>query len=138
MVHCTRTFVLHPQPDLKRGFPVFLQPAIRKGERMPKAFYAVLANSLVASVITTSVWFAVTFWAYLETQSVIVTSVMAGIFLVTIAVSGIYLGSLVDRFPKKTVILLSSLSSLVLFALAGAIYAFSPAEAFRHAGSPLL
>lgn len=63
---------------------------------------------------------------------------MAGIFLVTIAVSGIYLGSLVDRFPKETVILLSSLSSLVLFALAGAIYAFSPAEAFRHAGSPLL
>ena len=105
---------------------------------MPKAFYAVLANSLVASVVTTCVWFAVTFWAYLATKSVIVTSVMAGIFLVTIAVSGIYLGSLVDRFPKKTVILLSSLGSLLLFALAGTVYAFSPAEAFHDPANPLL
>jgi DHA3 family multidrug efflux protein-like MFS transporter len=36
------------------------------------------------------------------------------------------------------VILLSSLSSLVLFALAGAVYAFSPVEAFDNPGSPQL
>jgi MFS transporter, DHA3 family, multidrug efflux protein len=36
---------------------------------MTKLFYAVLANSLVASVTNTFVWFAVTFWVYLETKS---------------------------------------------------------------------
>ena len=105
---------------------------------MPRAFYAVLVNTLVASITTTCVWFAVTFWAYLQTGSVVVTSVMAGIFLVTVAVSGFYLGSLVDRLPKKTVILLSSAGTLVLFSLAGAIYAFSPAAAFTDPASPQL
>lgn len=105
---------------------------------MSRSFIAVLINSLAASVVTTCVWFAITFWAYLQTQSVIVTSVMAGIYLVTMAVSGIYLGSLVDRFPKKNVILCSSLGSLLLFALAGAIYVFSPAGAFTDPSNPLL
>ena len=105
---------------------------------MPKAFYAILVNTLLASITTTCVWFAVTFWAYLQTGSVVVTSVMAGIFLVTVALSGFYLGSLVDRLPKKTVILLSSAGTLVLFSLAGAIYAFSPAAAFTDPASPQL
>lgn len=47
---------------------------------MPKLFYEVLANSLAASVTNTFVWFAVTFWVYLETRSVTVTSVMAGVY----------------------------------------------------------
>ena len=67
-----------------------------------KTFYAILANSLVASLTNTFVWFAVTFWVYLETKSVIATSVMAGVYTTTVAVSGFFLGSLVDRYPKKT------------------------------------
>jgi len=35
-----------------------------------KTFYAVLANSLAASLTNTFVWFAVTFWVYLQTKSV--------------------------------------------------------------------
>ena len=85
---------------------------------MPKLFYAVLANTIVASTTNTFVWFAVTFWVYLQTKSVIATSVMAGIFTVTVAFSGFLLGSLVDRYPKKTAMMLSSLCSLVFFALA--------------------
>ena len=60
----------------------------------------------------TFVWFAVTFWVYLKTQSVIATSVMAGVYSTTVAVSGFFLGSLVDRFPKKRVMLVSSVASL--------------------------
>jgi DHA3 family multidrug efflux protein-like MFS transporter len=105
---------------------------------MSKSFYAVLINSLAAAVVTTCVWFAITFWAYLQTQSVIVTSVMAGIYLVTVALSGIYLGSLVDHYPKKLVMLLSSAGTLMLFALAGALYVLNPPAAFTEAGSPLL
>ena len=69
---------------------------------MTKLFYNVLVNSVAASMINTFVWFAVTFWVYLETKSVIATSFMAGIFLVTVAFSGFFLGSLVDRYKKKT------------------------------------
>jgi MFS transporter, DHA3 family, multidrug efflux protein len=103
-----------------------------------KTFSAVLANSLTASLVNTVVWFAVTFWVYLETSSVVATSVMAGIYTGTVAVSGFFLGSLVDRFPKKAVMLLSSSASLLLFLLATAIYVLSPASALADASSPLL
>src|SRR5918993_2676165 len=100
-----------------------------------KTFHAALANSLVAFIVNNFVWFAVTFWVYLETKSVIATSVMAGIFTLTIAFSGFFLGSLVDRFPKKRVMLLSSFVSLVLYAIAGVIFVTTPYEVFRDASS---
>jgi DHA3 family multidrug efflux protein-like MFS transporter len=75
-----------------------------------RTFHAVLGNTLVASVTNNFVWFAVTFWVYLQTRSVLATSVMAGIYLGTVAVSGFLLGSLVDRYPKKRVMTLSSLA----------------------------
>src|SRR5687768_4281798 len=105
---------------------------------MTRSFYAVLANSLVAFLTNTFVWFAVTFWVYLETESVIATSVMAGIYSITVAVSGFYLGSLVDRFPKKRVMLLATACSLVLYALALAAYVSAPPDSFTHASSPVL
>lgn len=105
---------------------------------MTKIFYAVLANSLAASLTNTFVWFAVTFWVYLETKSVIATSVMAGIYSATVALSGIYLGSLVDRFPKKQVMLASSLISLALYTLACILYVSTPAATFKDASSPIL
>ena len=103
-----------------------------------KTFAAVLGNSLAASLINTVVWFAVTFWVYLETTSVVATSVMAGIYTGTVAISGFFLGSLVDRFPKKAVMLLSSGASLALYLAAGAIYLRSPEGALSDAASPLL
>ncbi len=78
-----------------------------------KPFYAILINSLVAGITNTFVWFAVTFWVYLETRSVLTTSWMAGIYIGTVAVSGFYLGSVVDHYRKKRVMMLSSLASLV-------------------------
>ena len=100
-----------------------------------KTFHLTLANSLVAFVVNNFVWFAVTFWVFLETKSVIATSVMAGVFTLTIAFSGFLLGSLVDRYPKKRVMLLSSIVSLVLYAVAGFIFITTPYEVFRDASS---
>ncbi len=100
-----------------------------------KTFHAVLVNTLVASVVNTFVWFAVTFWVYLETRSVIATSIMAGVFTLTVAFSGFLLGSIVDRFPKKRVMLLSSIVSLVLYAIAGFIFINTPYEEFADASS---
>ncbi|HEX5810000.1 MAG TPA: MFS transporter [Anaerolineales bacterium] len=100
-----------------------------------KTFHATLANSLAAFLTNNFVWFAVTFWVFLETRSVIVTSVMAGVFTLTVAFSGFLLGSLVDRYPKKKVMLLSSLVSLGLYAIAGFIFATTPSEEFSDASS---
>jgi DHA3 family multidrug efflux protein-like MFS transporter len=103
-----------------------------------KTFYAILANSLTAFLVNTFVWFAVTFWMYLETKSVVATSIMAGVYTGTVALSGFFLGSLVDRYKKKTAMLASSIASLLLFVAAWAIYASTPPEVFRDAASPVL
>ncbi|WP_198673869.1 MFS transporter [Chitinophaga alhagiae] len=103
-----------------------------------RAFYFVLVNSLVASVTNTFVWFAITFWVYLQTKSVLATSFMAGIYIGTVALSGFMLGSVVDRYRKKKAMMISSICSLVLYSLAGLVYVLSPAEEFTHAGSPVL
>ena len=105
---------------------------------MTKLFYAVLANSLVASTINTFVWFAVTFWVYLQTKSVIATSVMAGVYTITVALSGFLLGSLVDKYPKKTAMLLSSACSLILYVLAWIIFVTTPPAVFTDPSSVLL
>ena len=100
-----------------------------------KTFHVTLLNSMVAFITNNFVWFAVTFWVFLETRSVIATSVMAGVFTLTIAFSGFFLGSLVDRYPKKRVMLLSSIVSLVLYAIAGLIFITTPYEEFADASS---
>jgi MFS transporter, DHA3 family, multidrug efflux protein len=105
---------------------------------MTKLFYAIVANSLAASLTNTFVWFAVTFWVYLETQSVVATSVMAGVYLATIAGSGFFLGSLVDRYKKKTTLLLSSGCSLVLYVLAALLYRLTPPQSFTDPASVAL
>jgi DHA3 family multidrug efflux protein-like MFS transporter len=103
-----------------------------------KTFYSVLGNSLAAYLTNNFVWFAVTFWVYLETRSVIATAVMAGIFTSTVALSGFFLGSLVDRYPKKHVMMMSSVFSLVLYAAACLIFVAAPREVFADASSPRL
>src|SRR5918992_1457790 len=100
-----------------------------------KTFYFTLGNSLAAFLINTFVWFAVTFWVYLETKSVIATAVMAGIYTSTVALSGLFLGSLVDRYPKKNVMMLSSICSLALYILAYSIFVVTPREVFRDTSS---
>jgi DHA3 family multidrug efflux protein-like MFS transporter len=105
---------------------------------MTKRFYAVLANSLVASLTNNFVWFAVTFWVYLQTKSVLATSVMAGIYLMTVAISGFFLGSLVDRYKKKTAMMLSSIFSLILYILTYVIFVSTPTAVFTDPASVIL
>jgi DHA3 family multidrug efflux protein-like MFS transporter len=105
---------------------------------MTKLFYAILANTLVASTTNTFVWFAVTFWVYLQTKSVIATSVMAGLFLVTVAISGFLLGSVVDRYRKKTAMLVSSVASLLMYIAAWLIFVTTPPADFTDASSGVL
>ena len=71
--------------------------ATPEGPARHQVFLHLLANTLVASVVNFTVWFAVTFWVYLETRSVFATGVIAGIYLVFTTVSGVWFGGLVDR-----------------------------------------
>lgn len=103
-----------------------------------KGFYAILANSLIASVTNTFVWFAVTFWVYLETRSVLAISFMAGIYIGMVALSGFYLGAIVDKYRKKTAMLLSSVCSLLLYLAAGILYLTAPASAFKTTSNATL
>ncbi|CAG0930085.1 hypothetical protein TFLX_01583 [Thermoflexales bacterium] len=102
---------------------------------MLKTFYAILVNSLTASITNTFVWFAVTFWVYLGTKSVIATAIMAGVYTLTVALSGFFLGSLVDRYQKKRVMILSSVCSFFLYALACLIFSVTPPVVFTDTTS---
>jgi MFS transporter, DHA3 family, multidrug efflux protein len=102
---------------------------------MPLVFYHLLGNNLVANITNFTVWFAVTFWVFLETQSVFATGMIAGIYLVFTAGFGFWFGSLVDHYPKKLVMLGSSVASFVLYAVGLAILFAVPEQTFRDVSS---
>lgn len=93
-----------------------------------KTFYQVLGNTLIATVTNFTVWFALTFYVFLETGSVFATGMISGIFLTLTALSGFWFGSLVDHYRKRTVMLWSSAFSLLAYAAGFALYLAVPAE----------
>jgi DHA3 family multidrug efflux protein-like MFS transporter len=103
-----------------------------------KTFYQLLINTLLVSVINFTVWFAITFYVYLQTRSVFATGVISGIFLVMTALTGIWFGSLVDNHPKKTVMQASALVSFLLYAGAFVVYQVTPHRSFTDPSSVAL
>lgn len=101
-------------------------------------FHQILGNNLVANITNFTVWFAVTFWVYIETRSVFATGMIAGIYLVLTAGLGIWLGSLVDHNPKRFVMLGSSAVSAGFYALALAVLLFFPQDDFANPYGPIL
>lgn len=101
-------------------------------------FFRLLGTALVVVTANNFVWFALVFWAFLTTKSVISTSTLGGIFLVMTALSGVWFGSIVDHHRKKHAMLGSSLATLVAFGLGLALLHFGPAGAFGSVSSPWL
>lgn len=101
-------------------------------------FHKVLANNLVANITNYTVWFALTFWVFLETRSVFATGMIAGLYLVLTAGLAIWFGSLVDHHRKKKVMLASSLTSLALYGAAFAVHQAAPEGALAEVGRPWL
>jgi len=110
-------------------------PALDLRTGTQRVFLHALLSTLVVSVINYTVWFAVTFWVYLETRSVFATGLIAGIFLVSIAATGVWFGSLVDHHHKKTVMQWSSAVSMLLYAGCLLLYLATPEAVFRDPGS---
>jgi DHA3 family multidrug efflux protein-like MFS transporter len=63
---------------------------------------------------------------------------VSGIYLVAVAVSGIWFGSIVDHNKKKNVMLLSGFISLFIYSIGFVVYRSVPAETWKDATSPTL
>ncbi|CAN7233811.1 MFS transporter [Knoellia sp. LjRoot47] len=106
-----------------------LLPGVQRGPETVRAFRLLLVNALVANVTTSYLWFALTFWAYLETRSVLATSIIGGSYMLLIAAFGMVFGAVVDRHLKKHVMIASGIVPLAMFGVAGALYlAFDTAQ----------
>jgi DHA3 family multidrug efflux protein-like MFS transporter len=101
-------------------------------------FYQLLVNSLIVTVKNSFVWFALTFWIYLETKSVISTALVGGIFMITMATTSTWTGTLVDKYKKKNLMAISSVITFILFTLGLALYLLIPQAAFRSISNPAL
>ena len=93
-----------------------------------RTFRLLLVNTLIVAVGNNFLWFALTFWAYLETKSVLATAIVGGSYMGIASVSGIYFGSLVDHHRKKQAMLWSTVVSLLFFSAALAVYWLNPEE----------
>jgi MFS transporter, DHA3 family, multidrug efflux protein len=78
-----------------------------------RAFPHLLVNTLRVSVINFTVCFAVTFWVFLETKSVLATGMVAGIFLRRRPSAGSGSAASSITTAKKTIMQALSLASLV-------------------------
>lgn len=102
-----------------------------------KHFYQVLLNTLIANVTTSYLWFALTFWVYLETKSVLATGIIGGLYMLLVAIFSIIFGTIVDHNKKKNVMVFSSIFTFVCFALAGLVYLAFPKEALIDWSGPV-
>ncbi|HMS93105.1 MAG TPA: MFS transporter [Candidatus Saccharibacteria bacterium] len=102
-----------------------------------KHFYQVLVNTLIANITTSFLWFALIFWIYLETKSVLATGVIGGMYMLLVAIFSIVFGTIVDHHKKKSVFVFSSTFTLVAFAAAGIMYMTLPTESLLSITNPL-
>lgn len=103
-----------------------------------RTFRHLLVDTLFVSVTHFTVWFAITFYVYLQTRSVFATGVIAGLFLVLTSLSGIWFGSIVDHHPKRLVMIASNVVAIGLYAAAFAVYLTTDARTFTDPASPVL
>ena len=103
-----------------------------------RPFYHLLTNNLIANITNFTVWFALTFWIFLETQSVFATGMTAGVYLVLTASLAIWFGSLVDHHRKRNVMIVSSIASLALYGAALGAYALVPSIRTADTTGPTL
>ncbi|KRE79317.1 MFS transporter [Arthrobacter sp. Soil763] len=103
-------------------------PFQRSPEQRSRTFTGILVNTGLANITTSYLWFALTFWVYLETRNVIATGVVGGAYMLLIALSSISFGTYVDRYRKLAVMRFAAAFTLVMFVLAGVLFLLVPGE----------
>lgn len=99
-------------------------------------FRRLLLNTLVSGVTSTFLWFALIFWAYLETRSVVVTGVIGAAFSLAMAFLGPAFGSYVDRHRKHRAMVATTAATTLCFLLATALFVLVDASALLSLRSP--
>jgi MFS transporter, DHA3 family, multidrug efflux protein len=89
---------------------------------IPAVFRRLLLNTLVSGVTSSFLWFALTFWVYLETRSVVTTGVIGGAFSLATAVLAPAFGTYVDHHRKKAAMVLSTVMSVSCFTVATIVF----------------
>lgn len=102
-----------------------------------RTFAQVLANTAVANVTTSFLWFALTFWVYIETRSVLATGIVGGAYMLLVAVFAMVFGTIVDRHRKHLVMLFAGAVTLVAFGVAGGLYLVFPEAVLLDLGGPM-
>ncbi|MHA7278131.1 MFS transporter [Arthrobacter sp. MDT2-2] len=100
---------------------------LRSPAERSRTFLGILVNTGLANITTSFLWFALTFWAYLQTRNVIATGVIGGAYMLLIALSSISFGTFVDRYRKLAVMRFAAGFTLAMFVLSGVMYLLTPA-----------
>ena len=101
-----------------------------------RTFLQVLVNTAVANITTSFLWFALTFWVYLETRSVLATGIIGGAYMLLIAIFAMVFGTVVDRHRKHAVMVFAGIFTLAAFLIAGGIYLLFPERQLLDLGAP--
>ena len=101
-----------------------------------RTFIQVLINTAVANLTSSYLWFALTFWVYLETRSVLATGIIGGAYMLFVALFGMVFGSIVDRHRKHQAMIFASLTTFVSFAIGGTLYLLLPESDLLNLGGP--
>lgn len=101
-----------------------------------RAFQRLLVNTLLSGVTSSFLWFALTFWVYLETGSVVATGVIGGAFGLASALLGPAFGTYVDHHRKHTAMVHTSAVSAVCFLAAAVLYLLVGAPSLLELGQP--
>ncbi|MDQ0848766.1 DHA3 family multidrug efflux protein-like MFS transporter [Arthrobacter sp. B3I9] len=110
--------------------------SLRSPAQRTRTFTGVLVNTALANITTSYLWFALTFWLYLETRNVIATGVVGGAYMLLIALSSISFGTFVDRYRKLAVMRFAAGFTLVMFLLSGVMFLLIPASSLLDLTHP--
>lgn len=99
-----------------------------------RSFVGLLANTLIANVTTSFLWFALVFWIYLETRSVLANALLGGAYMLLVAIMAVPFGSWVDRKRKKHVMVVATTVTAVAFGAALLFFLLVPTEYILSVG----
>ncbi|MFJ5958818.1 MFS transporter [Paenarthrobacter sp. NPDC092416] len=112
------------------------EQSLRSPVQRSRTFTGILVNTAAANITTSYLWFALTFWVYLQTRNVIATGVVGGAYMLLIALSSISFGTFVDRYRKLAVMRFAAAFTLVMFILAGVMFLLTPTPWLLDLGQP--
>ncbi|SDT51856.1 MFS transporter, DHA3 family, multidrug efflux protein [Pseudarthrobacter equi] len=118
------------------GQEAAVDTSLRTPEERSRTFAGILINTALANVTTSYLWFALTFWVYLETRNVIATGVVGGAYMLLIALSSISFGTFVDRYRKLAIMRFAAAFTLVMFVLSGVMFLLTPGAGLLDLGQP--